>query len=430
VARPARVRPRRAPRFQGARIRRIAAARAPGAYRALPFPGPSEDARLRQDMHPHDELALVMSGGGARAAYQVGALRWIAQRFPGTRLPILTGVSAGAINAAFLGVHSGSLQERVGKLCDLWSELQVDEVFRVGALGLFTHVVDSALSLVSGGHRKPRQHGLVDTTPLRAFLERVLLARDGELTGVAENLARDVVRAVAITAASYTTGRSVTFVQGKDVAAWERADRISRLTTLRVEHVMGSAALPIFFPAVQVENGYYGDGGMRLTAPLAPAVHLGAERILAISTRHVADLAETRMHALKGYPPPAQIFGDVMSAIFLDQFDGDALRLERINQLLENTPPDRRGNLRPVRFLLLRPSRDLGRMANEHEVRLPRTFRFLTRGLGTRETRSNDLISLVMFQSDYLRSLLALGEADAEERAGEIEAFLAGEGPQ
>lgn len=375
-------------------------------------------------MTQHGDLALVMSGGGARAAYQVGALRWMAKRFPEANVPVLTGVSAGAINAAFLGVHGGGFQERVEKLCDLWSELEVEEVFRVGALGLFTHLVDSALSLVSGGHRKPRHHGMVDTAPLRAFLERVLLAENGELTGVARNLEQGIVRAVAITAASYTTGRSVTFVQGQDVETWERADRVSRPCLLRVEHVMGSAALPIFFPAVRVENGYYGDGGMRLTAPLAPAVHLGAGRILAISTRHVPDLGETRTHVLKGYPPPAQIFGDVMSAIFLDQFDGDALRLERINQLLANTPPDKRDNLRPVKLMLLRPSRDLGRLANDYEARLPRTFRFLTRGLGTQETRSNDLISLVMFQPDYLKRLLQLGEQDAAERGREIETFL------
>jgi NTE family protein len=179
---------------------------------------------------------------------------------------------------------------------------------------------------------------------------------------------------------------------------------------------------------VKIENGYYGDGGMRLTSPLSPAVHLGAERLLAISTRHVPDLGETRMHVLKGYPPPAQIFGDVMSAIFLDQFDGDALRLERINQLLENTPLEKRGQLRRVELMLLRPSRDLGRLANDYEARLPKTFRFLTRGLGTQETRSNDLISLVMFQSDYLKRLLQLGEEDAAERASEIEKFV-GAGP-
>jgi len=372
------------------------------------------------------ELALVMSGGGARAAYQVGALHWLAKRFPTASIPVLTGVSAGAINAAFLGVHAGNFLERVEKLCGVWSELRVENVFRVGPMGLFTHVIDSALSLVSGGHHKPKHHGMVDTAPLRVFLERVLLAKDGELVGVAENLERGVVRAVALTAASYTTGRSVTFIQGRDVESWERADRTSRTCILRVEHVMGSAALPIFFPAVQIETGYYGDGGMRLTAPLAPAVHLGAQRILAISTRHVPDMAETRMHALKGYPPPAQIFGDVMSAIFLDQFDGDALRLERINQLIENAPPEKRGNLRPVKLMLLRPSRDLGRLANEYEPRLPRTFRFLTRGLGTQQTRSNDMISLVMFQPDYLKRLLELGEEDAAERAGEIEKFLGG----
>jgi NTE family protein len=138
----------------------------------------------------------------------------------------------------------------------------------------------------------------------------------------------------------------------------------------------------------------------------------------------VPDLAETRLHSLTGYPPPAQIVGDVMSAIFLDQFDGDALRLQRINQLLKDVPPEKRNGLRPVDLLLLRPSRDLGRLANEHEARLPRTFRFLTRGLGTKQTRSNDLISLVMFQADYLKRLLELGEQDAGERAADIERFL------
>jgi len=370
------------------------------------------------------ELALVMSGGGARAAYQVGALRWIARRFPELEVPIITGVSAGAINAAFLGAHPDPIPERVEKLCDLWRNLSVEDVFRVGALGLFTHMVESGLALVSGGHFRPKHHGMVDTGPLREFLGRVLHARDGEITGVGDNLTRGAVRAVAVTAASYTTGRSVTFVQGRDIEPWERADRVCRTCLLRVEHVMGSAALPIFFPAVQVENGFYGDGGMRLTAPLAPAVHLGAGKVLAISTRHVPDMAETRMHVLKGYPPPAQIFGDVMSAIFLDQFDGDALRLERINQLLKDLPPEKRGQLRPVDLLLLRPSRDLGRIANDYEARLPRTFRFLTRGLGTKQTRTNDLISLVMFQGDYLRRLLELGEEDAAERAEEIERFL------
>lgn len=370
------------------------------------------------------ELALVMSGGGARAAYQVGALRWIARRFPALEVPILTGVSAGAINAAFLGVYPDALPERVEKLCDLWRNLSVEDVFRVGALGLFTHMVESGLALVSGGHFRPKHHGMVDTSPLRGFLGQALRAKDGELVGVADNLARNAVRAVAVTAASYTTGRSVTFVQGRDVEPWERADRVCRTTLLRVEHIMGSAALPIFFPAVQIENGFYGDGGMRLTAPLAPAVHLGAGKVLAISTRHVPDMAETRMHSLKGYPPPAQIFGDVMSAIFLDQFDGDALRLERINQLLKDLPPEKRGQLRPVDLLLLRPSRDLGRLANDYEARLPRTFRFLTRGLGTKQTRSNDLISLVMFQADYLKRLLELGEEDAAERSDEIERFL------
>jgi NTE family protein len=192
--------------------------------------------------------------------------------------------------------------------------------------------------------------------------------------------------------------------------------------------VLASSALPLFFPAVQVEDEWFGDGGIRLTAPLSPAVHLGARRILAISTRYGRNRAEADDPAVLGYPPPAQVAGVLLNAIFLDQFDGDALRLELLNKLVRSLPEGRRAGLREIELHMLRPSSDLGRLANEYEARLPRTFRFLTRGLGTRHTRSNDLLSLLMFQGDYLRALLELGERDGEARAGEIDRFLAGEG--
>jgi NTE family protein len=246
------------------------------------------------------------------------------------------------------------------------------------------------------------------------------------LRGLNANLATDRVRALALTTTCYGTGQTVTFCQGRELSLWERPQRISVSAELRVEHVMASAALPLFVPAVQVDDAWYGDGGIRLHSPFAPAIHLGARRVLAVSTRYGRTSKEAGETAVLGYPPPAQVLGVLLNAIFLDMLDQDAALLERINNLLEQLPPERHGDLRPVELLVIRPSADLGRLANEYEPRLPGLFRFLTRRLGTRESKNVDAMSLVMFQEDYLRRLIELGERDAEEREAEIVAFLEG----
>jgi NTE family protein len=372
------------------------------------------------------EIALVMSGGGARAAYQVGFLRAIARRLPEFAPPILTGVSAGAINAAYLASRAGSFASNVESLTELWSRLTVDRVFHVEALRLAARVIRTGAKLSSGGAISGRRpYSLVDTAPLRQFLESSLHADDGALPGIDANLALGRLQALAITASSYSTGQSVTFVQGRRVVHWERAERKSVPAKLRVDHVMASAALPLFFPAIPVDGHYYGDGGMRLTAPLSPAVHLGARRIVTISTRYARTKEEAEQVVTDGYPPIAQMLGALFNAVFLDLVDADALALERINEVIERMPAEQRGSLRRIELLQLRPSRDLGKLASEYEAELPGAFRFFTRGLGTQQTRSNDLLSMVMFQPNYLTRLIEMGEADAEARAGEIEAFLA-----
>ena len=370
-------------------------------------------------------LALVMSGGGARAAYQVGMLRWLARHRPDLDVPILTGVSAGAINAAYLASHLEDFPTRVERLADLWGHLTTEEVFRVDSLSLARNVLRLGVKLISGGAAAaPRPHAAVDTKPLWRLLAGALNAQGDALPGIEENLRRGALKAVAITTSSYTTGQSITWVQGSDIPQWERAHRKSIDAKLDMRHVMASAALPIFFPAIKIGRQWFGDGGLRLTAPLSPAIHLGADRIVAISTRYPRTRAEADQPAVSGYPPPAQIIGGLFNAIFLDLFDADALTLERMNRLAEVLPPSMRQDYRPVKLLVLRPSRDLGQLANEYEARLPRAFRFLTRGLGTRETRSNDVLSLLMFQPDYLTRLIDLGEADAEARREELEGFL------
>ena len=232
------------------------------------------------------------------------------------------------------------------------------------------------------------------------------------------------LKAVALSTSSYTTGQSVTWVQGSDIQNWNRPQRRSKKTVLNIDHVMASAALPIFFPAVPINGEYFGDGGIRLAAPLSPAIHLGARKILAISTRYNRSAIEAKEPEVVGYPPPAQVMGVLLNSIFLDFFDQDALRLDRLNDLIDQVPPKGRGGLRPISLMILRPSMDLGRLANDFEPQLPKTFRFLTRGWGTRQTNSPDLLSLVLFQPDYVRRLICLGKTDAQARADEIEKFI------
>src|SRR5690349_18089611 len=373
------------------------------------------------------ELALVMGGGGARGAYQVGLLRHLARRYPSLRLPILTGVSAGAVNVAHLAQHTGTFGAAVASLERLWRSLSPELVFRVDAPALVSNFLRWGVRLVSGGTAVETQtRGLVDTSPLRTFLTRALVPQDGTLAGIDQNIARGSLRAVALSTTDYGTGQSIVWMQGRNIEEWERPKRRSIATRLTVEHVMGSSALPFFFPAVRIENSWHGDGGIRLTAPLSPALHLGAHKILAISTRYDRSQEEANQSLIRGYPPPAQVLSILYNAIFLDLIDQDVLRLEKMNWVLRRLPPEQRGGMRVVNILVLRPSRDLGKLSGEYEPLLPGVFRFLTRGLGTRQTASPDILSLLMFQENYLGRLIELGEADAEARADDIDAFVNG----
>jgi NTE family protein len=375
------------------------------------------------------DLALVLTGGGARGAYQVGFLRYLASRYPDLSPGILTGVSAGGIIATHLASREGTFGASVAELTALWRDLHMPDVFRVNPLDLGSRVAQWGLRLVGGGMPgSAHARSLVDTTPLRELLMETLAATPGgEIPAIARRLHARTLDALALTASSYSTGQSVTWVQNREgcgLLTWEQPHRTSVAGSLRVDHVLASSALPFFFPAVEIDGAWYGDGGIRLAAPLSPAIHLGARRIIAVSTRYPRTRREADRPVVQGYPPPAQVAGVLLNAIFLDLLDADALQLERINTLIDRLPAASAGDLRHVELLVLRPSRDLGRLANEFEVDLPRGFRFLVRGLGSRETRSNDMLSLLMFQPEYLARLIELGEADARARAADIDAFL------
>jgi NTE family protein len=376
--------------------------------------------------------ALVLAGGGARAAYQVGCLRAIARRVPEYRPQILTGVSAGAINAAHLASFRGPWPDSVEALSALWLALDTEKVFRTEARSLLLNMWLSALPLISGGRLgKKRLRGMVDTAPLREYLESALHIEAGNLKGVRQNIEDGLLESLAIITTNYETGRSTAWVESKVENDLGRGQLRVERGRIGVDHVMASSALPLFFPAVAVGEAWHGDGGIRLTAPLSPALHLGATRILAVSPRmRPPDPASLPvLPELPIYPSPGQIGGVLMNAVFLDSLDFDALQMSRINRLLEALPDDarKRVGMRPVEVLVLRPSCDVGALARKNEFRLPPAFRFFEKGLTNSHAKSSDVLSMVIFEPEFLRELMDLGERDTAARGDEIESFLRGD---
>lgn len=372
------------------------------------------------------KLGLAMTGGGARAAYQVGVLRYICKHFEDFHPPILTGVSAGALNAVHLASHPGDFAEAVEHLANIWTNLNTDKVFRTDSRYFLANFLRWGLSLVLGGRRIGKgRRSLLDNDPLRRLLERNLGTPAGEpIAGIQENIERGRLRVLGITATNYGTGVSVTWVQGRVGEHWRRPRRRSENAHITIEHVMASTALPLIFPAIQINDGWHGDGGIRSIAPLSPAMHLGAERILAISTRFQDAHLGPEESMIQGYVPVAQIIGILLDSMFLDLLDYDAANMSRINNVYEQLSEASRAQYKKVRVLVLRPSEDIGKLAGHYEINLPQPFRYLTRGFGTKDTKSPDSLSLLMFQPDYLRYLIELGERDARRHAEEIEDFL------
>ncbi len=373
------------------------------------------------------DLALVLSGGGARGAYQAGVIRQLSRSLPDLRFDIVTGVSAGAINASFIAAHPGPLGEAMADLCGIWCGLQVENIFRVDTPSLARHFTRWATRLASGGSPvAPAVRGLVDSAPLYDTIAGSSTTVDGEIIGIERNLERKRLKALALTALNYSTGQTVTWVQGRGTVPWSQPRHRSFHARIAVDHVMASAALPLFFPAVRLGDAWYGDGGVRLSTPLVPAIRLGATRILAVSPHYHPSFEEADRLKSTGYPPPAQILGHLMDSIFLDVLDEDVRRLKSINELLAKLSPEERGGLRQVAIRVLRPSRDLGELAASFEPHLPSGFRYLVRSLGTRDTQTSDFLSMLMFQPDYLQRLVELGEEDAERRLEEIRRLVEG----
>jgi NTE family protein len=308
----------------------------------------------------------------------------------------------------------------------MWCELNCESIYQFDWKVLLPfHSAIASISPKKVRWAQSRPHGMVSTTPLRHLLSRVLNVGPGrEIPGIQENLLSGDLHALALMTLDYSTGQTVRWVQGRYYDIYEGPNRRVVPTRFTIDHVLASAALPFVFPAVRIDDQWHGDGGIRLAAPLSPAVHLGASRIIAMSTGYQRTPAEASTPVVSGYPPAAQILGQLVNAVFLDVVDEDAARMERMNDLLRKMAPHERDGLKPIELLVLRPSVDLGKLAGEYERYLPRKLKLLVRALGAKETESPDFVSLLMFEPEYTKRIIEIGESDVEGRLEEIHAFL------
>ncbi|PSQ72556.1 MAG: patatin [Bacteroidetes bacterium QH_2_64_26] len=365
--------------------------------------------------------ALVLGGGGARAAYQTGVLSYVGEAFPQASVPLMTGVSAGSINAAHLAADPGPWVHRTARLTTYWEELTTSDVFTPRSLWRLGR------SLVRGTP-SPEQT-LLDTAPLRAYLdERLPTDETGQLTGVADNLDAGRLEGLAISTSNYATLQTVTWLQGSEMQDWERPNRVGRRTELGLDHVMASTALPLIFPAVRLHDAWYGDGGLRMLDPLAPAIHLGADRLFVISTRYERSQAEANRAArTPAYPSLFQMLGILANVLMLDVLEHDAAVLRRINRLVRRLRPEQRDGLQPIDLLVLRPSVDLGALAGDYEVNIGGAMGALLDFVEWQSDPPPDWLSMLLFTPGYLQRLLEVGYNDAKRQHDRIEAFFARE---
>ncbi len=361
-------------------------------------------------------IALVLSGGGARAAYQVGALRGIA-RLLDKDVPnpfsIISGTSAGALNATGLATHAHRLRTGIRVLEYIWGNIQSDQIYRLDSAGLISSASNWVFSfLTNRGRRVPAS--LLDNSPLEELLRQVL-----RLERINANMEAGYLDSLVVTASGYTSGNSVSFFQSvNNIENWSRAHRVGIRTELRHMHLLASTAIPTLFPAVRIEQQYYGDGAIRQLAPLSPAIHMGADRILAIGVSGAATRRDPHPEQLV-QPSLSQIIGHVLNSAFVDTLESDMAVLERYNQLLPYCTDQESLGIRPVKLLDITPSQDLNRLAEDYFTSLPRTIRMFIR-----DTNSSSIASLLMFEKEYCKQLMDLGIADAMAKREQIHEFF------
>jgi NTE family protein len=371
--------------------------------------------------------ALVLPGAGARGAYQVGVLKAVAGMLPeraSNPFSVICGTSAGAINAAVLAGRAAHFERAVDDMEEVWGNFSAAQVYRADDRTMLKTSLHWLAAAVLGGLGVRNPASLLDNTPLRE-----LLTRNVRFDGIRRAIEHGHLDAIAVTASAYATARSVTFFQGRpELASWTRIRRIGRATQLTVDHLMASAAVPFIFPPVQIGGEFYGDGSMRHRAPLSPAIHLGADRMLVVGVRDERPDAEPPAGATPDAPTFAHLGGYMLDTLFMDGLYTDLERLSRTNRILEQLGSRQLSGtlaaLRPLHTLVIVPQQDLRSIAAQHVRELPRGVRLLLRGLGAGANSGMQLVSYLLFESGFTRALIDMGYRDAIAMEDELRAFL------
>jgi NTE family protein len=374
------------------------------------------------------KAGLVLAGGGARAAYQVGVLKAVRELCPDAKanpFPIICGTSAGAVIAGALAVHADDFGRAVDNLLEVWQRFEPRHVYRSDFPGVAANSGRWFAGFLFGAFLKNRRISLLDNRPLQGLLNRTL-----DFARIERNIAAGALDAVAITCSGYTSGQSCSFFQAAErFEGWKRSQRIGIRTRIGIEHLMASSAIPFLFPAHHLNREYFGDGSMRQIAPVSPALHLGADRVMVVGTARLRTDSPDRTRG-NLYPSLAQVAGHVMNSIFLDSLAVDLERLERINRTISCVPSELLQKmglaLHHVDVLVLTPSEPLDEIAVKHVRSLPWSIRFLLRSVGAMRRGGANLASYLLFEPGYCNELIALGYRDTMNRRGEVEAFLAG----
>ncbi|WP_144391727.1 patatin-like phospholipase family protein [Pleionea sediminis] len=373
-------------------------------------------------MNAESPIGLVLSGGGARAAYQVGALKALSEILPfathNNPFPIITGTSAGGINATVVAAYSQHFKLGMKRLENVWGNFHCQHVFHTE----FTKLSANSfrwLKLLLGG-RQHMSFGLLDNTPLSELLDKVI-----PYPLIHKAISQGALKALCVTASSYTTGESISFFQARpNTEIWRRHNRRGHPAIINSDHLLASAAIPIVFPAVKVGKQYFGDGNMRFLSPLSPAVHLGADKIIVISVDPFQISTDEQSHP-EGYPTIAEIGGHVLDSVFIDSLESDLERLHRINRTLEKLPKKKSKelNLRSIETLTIHPSQDISFIAREHFKAMPAALRFFLRRIGIDGESGDAVLSYLLFEKSFTRELIELGHKDTMAKEEEILSF-------
>lgn len=382
-------------------------------------------SRKRKETPPTN--GLILPGGGARNAYQAGVLKALAEMLPensANPFPVISGTSSGALNAAILASNSTQFSEGISRMIGIWENFHCGKIFHVDSWSALKSGLRWTSSFATAGLGRSAPRALLDNTPQREFIEsHIRLAR------IQHAIDTGALRALAITSSSYSSGMSFNYYQSVEgMRPWQRTRRQGVAEEITIDHLMASSAIPLVFPAVWLNDEYHGDGSMRESAPLSPAIHLGADRLLIIGVRNSALDPKPSAGEKVPYPTIGQITGYMLDTLFMDRLDSDIERMNRVNHIIGET---RRKNvehedttLRPIEFLMISPSKDVREISERHIKDFPRSVRLLLRSLGALSHESRPLLSYLLFESAFCQELIELGYQDGLSARNEITEFL------